>query len=67
LVGMPDPGARPLREMVRQAWFNAYNNVTTRLFWPVRTLSQWFGQRGAARNGEDIGPAEGPREPPSPD
>jgi len=53
LVGMPDPGAGRLRDMVRSFRFNAYGNVMTRLFWPVRALGQGLWQRSRRRNGEN--------------
>ncbi len=53
LVGMPDPGARPLREMMRQVRFDAYSNVMTRLFWPLRAVGQRRGQRAAERGAQD--------------
>lgn len=37
LIGMPDPGAKSFRDVVRQMRFNAYNNVMTRMFWRIRT------------------------------
>ncbi len=37
IVGMPDPGAKPLRDVVRHIRFNAYNNVMPRMFWRLRT------------------------------
>ena len=37
LIGMPDPGAKTVREVVRRMRFSAYNNVMTRLFWRLRT------------------------------
>ncbi|HET6430392.1 MAG TPA: MFS transporter [Phycisphaerae bacterium] len=36
LIGMPDPGSKPFRHIVREFGFNAYNNLATRLFWPIR-------------------------------
>ncbi len=47
LIGMPDPRAKPLRDVVRHMWFNAYSNVMPRLFWPLRALS-W--RRGGENN-----------------
>ncbi len=40
LIGMPDPGTRPFRDLVRHIRFNAYNNVMPRLFWRLRTSGQ---------------------------
>ena len=36
LIGMPDPGSRKVRHIVRAFGFNAYSNLATRLFWPIR-------------------------------
>jgi len=36
LIGMPDPGSRRMRHIVRAVGFNAYSNLATRLFWPIR-------------------------------
>lgn len=49
LIGMPDAGARPFRDMIRHFRFNAYNNVLPRLFWPLRAMAQLRAQRLAAR------------------
>ena len=51
LIGMPDPHAKPFRDMMRQIRFNAYNNVMPRLFWPLRAAGQWWSQRRARQNG----------------
>ncbi len=57
LIGMPDPGARPFRAMIRHFRFNAYSTVLPRLFWPLRAMGQFRAQRRAAReakrNGKD--------------
>jgi hypothetical protein len=47
---MPDPGAKPFREVVRIVRFNAYNNVMNRLFWPIRAWRVRLAQRRKARN-----------------
>jgi hypothetical protein len=36
LIGMPDPGARPLGEMVRSIRTTVYHNTLPRLNWPAR-------------------------------
>lgn len=38
LVGMPDAGAKPVRMLARQMTVNAYNMVTSRLFYPIRVV-----------------------------
>ncbi len=48
-IGMPDPGAKPLRDIMKRARFNAYNNVMPRLFWRLRTLGQ--RRRNQNKNG----------------
>ncbi len=45
LIGMPDPGATPFRDVMRRIRFNAYNNVMPRLFWPLRSVGQWRARR----------------------
>ncbi len=47
LAGMPDPGARPVRAIVRAARANAYNAISTGLFYPLRI----FGWRRNGKNG----------------
>lgn len=42
LVGMPDPGARPVGYVVRTLTFNVYSNVKTFLSWPLRILRRPF-------------------------
>ena len=39
LIGMPEPGARQVGDMVRDLLINAYANVKTRLSWPLRPVS----------------------------
>lgn len=48
LIGMPDPGARPVRDLLRYWSTNVYNNVTTWLFFPLRA----FGWRRIKDNGD---------------
>jgi len=38
LHGMPDPGATPVRAVARQMSANAYNNIVTRMFYPLRVI-----------------------------
>lgn len=38
LHGMPDPGATPVRTVARQMSANAYNNIVTRMFYPLRVI-----------------------------
>ena len=45
LIGMPEPGARPFRLVARDIFFNAFNNVATRLLWPVRALRTRDGHK----------------------
>ena len=59
LVGMPDPGAQPVRHLLRYWGSNIYNNFATRLFYPLRIFG-WGRARGGgeppsgpARKGED--------------
>ena len=49
---MPDPGATRVRSVARQISVNAYNNIVTTLFYPLRT----FGWR---RNGRPPGKKKG--------
>ena len=58
LIGMPDPGARGFRDLIRQFRVSAYSNVLPRLFWPLRTT--WLRRRQRRnRNGQ----AHPPRKP----
>jgi len=36
LIPMPDPGAKPFRDVIRHIRINAYNNALPRLFWRLR-------------------------------
>jgi MFS family permease len=45
LVGMPDAGATPVRAVARQISVNAYNNIVTTVFYPLRV----FGWRRSGR------------------
>ena len=38
LVKMPDAGAAPVPDMIRHMMANGYNNVSTRLFYPLRAF-----------------------------
>jgi MFS family permease len=54
LYGMPDAGATPVRAVARQISVNAYNNIVTTVFYPLRV----FGWRRSGRptgrqNGQD--------------
>jgi MFS family permease len=51
LVNMPDPGAGKMRDLVREFTANVYNNVGSRLFYPLRIFG-WGRRRG--------GPADAP-------
>jgi MFS family permease len=46
LINMPDPGSGSVRGMLRHMMGNVYNNVGSRLFYPLRV----FGWRRAGRN-----------------
>jgi hypothetical protein len=52
LIGMPDPGSRPFRDVVRDLWFSGFSNVATRLFWPLRTV----GRTGPRRHRSAVDP-----------
>jgi MFS family permease len=51
LMGMPDPGARSVRDLLRLATVNTYNVAASRFFWPLRVFgwTRW----GRARIGDD--------------
>ena len=57
LIGMPDPGARPLRQMMRSVWFHAYGNTVNRLFWALRSAAL---RRRLRRRAPRPADAEGP-------
>ncbi len=41
---MPDPGSRKVRDLMRHVSYNVYNNVATRLFYPLRVFG--WGRSG---------------------
>jgi len=45
LIGMPDPGAKPFREVVRHIRLGVYNNALPRLFGPVRVWTHLARRR----------------------
>jgi len=47
LIGMPDPGARRVRDLIRVMWSQANAGVASRLFYPLRIFG-W--QRGGRNN-----------------
>jgi len=53
LIRMPDPGAKPVRDVLRYVRFNAYNAVATRLFYRLRI----FGWGRARKNKKPSKPA----------
>jgi MFS family permease len=55
LFGMEDPGAVRLRHVARVWRANAYNAVSTRMFYPLRV----FGWRRSGRNGDRNGGKDG--------
>jgi len=55
LIGMPDPGSKRVRHIVRDLRFNAYNNVATRVFWTIRTWRQRQRRREESADGP-VGP-----------
>jgi len=61
LIGMPEPRALPVRNLVRMMWANAFSNARTRVFYPLRV----FGWRRAARRRRPGGP-QGPPSAPGP-
>lgn len=51
LLGMPDRGARSVRDLMRYMGSNVYNAVSSRLFYPLRVLG--WGQTVRRDSGDD--------------
>ncbi len=54
LAGMPDPGARPVKALLRHLGQNVSSAVTGRLFYPLRIFG-WTRPTGSAKRDEDKG------------
>ena len=47
---MPDPGSRKIRDLMRHVSYNVYNNVATRLFYPLRIFGWGRGGKETRNN-----------------
>ena len=55
LKGMPDPGARSVKDLLRLATVNTFNTAASRFFWPLRVFGWSRGQQNISSDERNNG------------